>query len=226
MSSFWLNEQLMRPDNREKVAVCMRLGTANSLETDCAELNQRATQDIDEIWRALSPYFRAKLPEWSQYRYDLVIGVDKDNRLCLFPVDSARVVEGMLLSEVAFSDAIDKRIFWLITAPVYRTSENTVRSIYGINRDGGYQLTEQTRWGAVTNAYLSESIQYFDTYNVGKEYWDKYIHTVLNGEYGPSNAQVDIMNSGSLVDGGPLDRGPVNQEARGKTLLELAENID
>ena len=225
MSEFWLSENLKRPDNSEKIAVCMRLGTAACLETDYTELNQRATQDIEEITRALSPYFTKKYTTWSPYRYDLIIGFDKDERLCLFPLDSNRAVSGMLLSDVANNDAIDKRIFWLITAPVYRTSENTVRSIYGVNRVGGYQLTEQTRWGAVTTSYLSDSIKYFDTYNIGPEYWEKYVHTVLCGEYGSSNEGVDVMNTGSLVDGGPLDRGPVDKPTGGNGLLELANNI-
>lgn len=227
MSNFYLNEFIMRPDNREKIAMGMLLSTAGTGERRVpSDMAERLNYDIEDVRRALEPYMTSNFVDWSGYRYDLIVGIDSKNQLKLFPLHSKSPVKGMLLSEVGSNPNIDRRIFWLLSAPMYKTSANTVRAIYGIGAEGAFQLTEPAYWGAMTNAYLEDTVKYFDSYNISQDYWEKYKHTVLTGDAGESNSQVDIMKSGSLVDGGPLDRGPVEQKSTGGgSLLEIANNI-
>ena len=225
---------------KEKVAMGMLLSTASARDVGTVETQNGVSVMMGELSNAVEQICRPNYPAWSKFRYDLIVGFAADGSLHLYPLGSQRAKTGCLLSEVA--EKLDKKYFWLLSAPMRKTSENTVRAVYTLSADETELVvfTGQTRWGAMTNAYLG-TVMMNGQPMTEPDTWDGYVHLVLTGgdidetgEYASAKEGdvLKVKDNSYTVDRSPVfdspnayDGNPTEKQSGGSNLLEIASRI-
>ena len=205
---------------KEQIAMGMLLSTSDKQFVGGQELRKKTEENLVLLKDAVVPIMREDYPKWSQYRYDLLVGLDSNGSVSLFPVNSTRPKRAVLLSEV-FEKGL-REAGWLLSAPVYRTSENTVRAMYTLSESETEigQYTDQARWGAVTADYRN-SVFLEESFLDREAMWKNYVHCVLTGEYPEGN-----ISGGEVAGVGTVPSAEVSEKnLGGSSLLDIASRI-